>query len=96
MLVKTGVPCPRCLQLAATSMVQGETVAHCILDYAVYGIIYYEAAYRFEQVVYVLHVFQKKSKSGIATPQTEIDLAYSRYQTAQADYETEFEPKEQK
>ena len=26
-----------------------------------------------ESVVYVLHCFQKKSKSGIATPQTDID-----------------------
>ncbi|MBI5274341.1 MAG: type II toxin-antitoxin system RelE/ParE family toxin [Chlamydiales bacterium] len=33
---------------------------------------------RFEEAVYVLHVFQKKSKSGIATPKQEIDLIHNR------------------
>ena len=35
----------------------------------------YRAVYtiRFADAVYVLHVFQKKSKAGIATPQAEID-----------------------
>lgn len=32
--------------------------------------------------VYVLHVFQKKSKSGIKTPQQDIDLIISRLQEA--------------
>jgi phage-related protein len=32
--------------------------------------------------VYVLHVFQKKSKSGIKTPQQEIDLITSRLKQA--------------
>lgn len=32
--------------------------------------------------VYVLHVSQKKSKPGIATPKREIDLVRSRYQLA--------------
>jgi phage-related protein len=32
--------------------------------------------------VYVLHVFQKKSKHGIATPRREIDLVKSRYELA--------------
>jgi phage-related protein len=36
----------------------------------------YRAAYtvKFQGTVYVLHVFQKKSKKGIATPKHEIDL----------------------
>jgi phage-related protein len=36
----------------------------------------YRAVYtvKFESAVYVLHVFQKKSKSGIATPKQDIDL----------------------
>jgi phage-related protein len=36
----------------------------------------YRAVYtvRLEGRVYVLHAFQKKSKSGIATPKAEIDL----------------------
>jgi phage-related protein len=32
--------------------------------------------------VYVLHVFQKKSKHGIATPKRDIDLVKNRYQLA--------------
>lgn len=32
--------------------------------------------------IYVLHVFQKKSKHRIATPKREIDLVKSRYQLA--------------
>lgn len=41
---------------------------------------------KFEGVVYVLHVFQKKSKSGIATPKQEIDLVKSRLKLAEEDY----------
>jgi phage-related protein len=33
---------------------------------------------RFARAVYVLHVFQKKSKRGIATPQREIELVKKR------------------
>lgn len=33
---------------------------------------------RFEDAVYVLHVFQKKSKSGVATPKHEIDVIGQR------------------
>ena len=35
-------------------------------------------------VVYVLHVFQKKSTSGIATPQHDIDLIRERLKQALA------------
>lgn len=40
----------------------------------------YRAVYtvRFGDAVYVLHAFQKKSKSGIATPQKEIELIKTR------------------
>jgi phage-related protein len=41
---------------------------------------------RFETAVYVLHAFQKKSKSGIATPKREIDLVRKRLADAQQDY----------
>jgi phage-related protein len=41
---------------------------------------------RFRGVVYVLHAFQKKSKSGIATPKTEIDLIHRRLAAAEANY----------
>ena len=36
--------------------------------------------------IYVLHAFQKKSKSGIATPKPEIDLIKARLKTAVADH----------
>ena len=46
----------------------------------------YRAAYtvRFEAAVFVLHVFQKKSKSGIATPKKDIDLIRARLKAAEA------------
>lgn len=37
-----------------------------------------------EGVVYVLHCFQKKSKSGAATPQADIDLIERRLKNARA------------
>jgi phage-related protein len=37
---------------------------------------------RFAERVYVLHVFQKKSKKGIATPQSEINLVRERLKRA--------------
>lgn len=39
-------------------------------------------AVKFEKAVYVLHAFQKKSKSGIATPKLEIDLVRDRLKAA--------------
>lgn len=50
----------------------------------------YRAVYtvRFAEVVYVLHAFQKKSKSGIKTNQTDIKLISERLKRAQADYES--------
>ncbi len=48
----------------------------------------YRAVYtvRFENAVYVLHCFQKKSKSGAATPQKDIDLVKTRLAAAEEDY----------
>ena len=42
---------------------------------------------RFRDVVYVLHAFQKKSKSGIATRKAEIALIRQRLAAAEQDYE---------
>jgi phage-related protein len=44
----------------------------------------YRAVYvaQFGEAVYVLHAFQKKAKSGIATPQRELDLIRQRLQLA--------------
>jgi phage-related protein len=41
---------------------------------------------RFHGFVYVLHAFQKKSKTGIATPKAEIDLIHQRLATAERHY----------
>ena len=41
---------------------------------------------RFEELVYVLHAFQKKSKRGIATPKKELDLIRQRLADAERDY----------
>lgn len=47
---------------------------------------------RLEKAVYVLHAFQKKSKHGIATPQSVIDLVKKRLQRAiEIDWELEGE-----
>ena len=49
----------------------------------------YRAVYtvRFAGVVYVLHAFQKKSKSGIKTPQEDVKLISERLKRAQQDYQ---------
>ena len=45
----------------------------------------YRAVYtaQFDEAIYVLHAFQKKSKSGIATPKHEIDLIRRRLRDAE-------------
>ncbi len=42
---------------------------------------------RFTEIVYVLHVFQKKSKRGVAMPKTELSLIDRRLKRAEEDYE---------
>jgi phage-related protein len=46
----------------------------------------YRAVYtvKFEAAVFVLHCFQKKSKSGIATPKKDVDLIHARLKVAEA------------
>ncbi|HYB92500.1 MAG TPA: type II toxin-antitoxin system RelE/ParE family toxin [Candidatus Binataceae bacterium] len=48
----------------------------------------YRAVYtiRFAGVVYGLHAFQKKSKKGIETPKSDIDLVKQRLKVAAEDY----------
>lgn len=45
----------------------------------------YRAVYtvRFEEAVFVLHCFQKKSKSGIATPKADMDVIRARLKVAE-------------
>ncbi|HEY5257670.1 MAG TPA: type II toxin-antitoxin system RelE/ParE family toxin [Candidatus Baltobacteraceae bacterium] len=49
----------------------------------------FRAAYTVElgDTIYVLHVFQKKSKRGIATPRNELDLIRTRLKRAREHYE---------
>ena len=48
----------------------------------------YRAVYtiRFQDAIYVLHAFQKKSTKGIATPKKEIELIRQRLAAAERDY----------
>ena len=48
----------------------------------------YRAIYtvRFQEVIYVLHVFQKKSRHGIQTPQKDMDLVRVRLKQAETMY----------
>ena len=41
---------------------------------------------RFAEEVYVLHAFQKKSRKGIATPKSDVDLIKRRLRMAREDY----------
>jgi phage-related protein len=52
----------------------------------------YRAVYtvRFGEAVYVLHAFKKKSKHGIKTPQSHIDLVKRRLKDAEGDYAQRF------
>jgi phage-related protein len=52
----------------------------------------YRAVYtvRFEEVVYVLHVFQKKSPSGTKTARKDVELIGRRLDEAGADYEVRY------
>lgn len=53
----------------------------CNYDKNTYRGVY---ASKLGETIYVLHVFQKKSKSGIKTPKEDIELIKRRLQTAKA------------
>jgi phage-related protein len=44
-------------------------------------------AVRFAMAIYVLHAFQKKSKRGVATAKSDVDLINQRLRRAKEDYE---------
>lgn len=46
----------------------------------------YRAVYtvKFKEAVFVLHCFQKKSKSGIATPKRDLEIIHARLRVAEA------------
>src|SRR5437868_6551048 len=56
----------------------------------------YRAVYtvKFAKAVFVLHVFQKKSKHGIATPRMEIELVKRRLEIAAEQYQQLYERKQ--
>ena len=45
---------------------------------------------RFEEAVYVLHCFQKKSPSGVRTARTDVETIHRRLTAAQADHEARY------
>ena len=49
----------------------------------------YRAVYtaHFADAIYVLHVFQKKSRRGIATPRQDIELIHRRFAEAERDHQ---------
>lgn len=49
----------------------------------------YRAVYtvRFAGWVYVLHCFQKKSRSGVQTPKKDMELIHTRLKAAKQDFE---------
>jgi len=51
---------------------------------------------RFEEVIYVLHIFQKKSKKGIATPKEDIELIKQRLKWAEALHKEQYGKKKSK
>ena len=57
----------------------------------------YRAVYtvKLRGVIYVLHVFQKKSTRGIATPQREIALIRERYARARTHHTTHYGTREE-
>ena len=56
----------------------------------------YRAVYtvKFQNAVYVLHAFQKKSRKGIKTPQSDIDLIKENLKAAETDSKAEIKAKE--
>jgi len=58
----------------------------------------YRAVYtvKFAEVVYVLHCFQKKSKQGIATPKSDIDLIKTRLKGAEEHYKDNYKKRDGK
>jgi phage-related protein len=71
----------------------GEGLPHAVMKLAEdYDGDTYRAAYTvtFAQAVYVLHVFKKKSRSGIGTPPPDKDLIRKRLADAREHYEQRY------
>ena len=73
----------------------GRNVIEVVGDYR--GDTYREVyTIRFEEVIYVLHIFQKKSKKGKATPKEDIELIKQRLKLAEALYKEKYGTKKSK
>ncbi|WP_316232719.1 type II toxin-antitoxin system RelE/ParE family toxin [Bradyrhizobium sp. SZCCHNPS2010] len=81
-----GLTHPRAKPLRGLKEFKGASVLEVVDDYDgdTYRAVY---TVRFAGVVYVLHAFQKKSKSGAKTPKSEIDVIKSRLARAKEHYE---------
>ena len=71
---------------------EGEGVLEIVEDHRgdTFRVVY---TVRFEQAIYVLHCFQKKSPSGIRTASTDVELIHERLKLAKTDYEVRYEKK---
>lgn len=70
----------------------GRNVIEVIADHR--GNTYREVyTVQFKEVIYVLHVFQKKSKSGIKTPKEDIELIKKRIKFAKEHHKDVYEKK---
>lgn len=84
-LAQTGQHPPKAKPMKGLGTGLVELVEH--FDGDTFRVVY---TIRFVQAVYVLHAFKKKSKSGISTPQPDIDLIKRRIRDAEADYRERF------
>jgi phage-related protein len=68
---------------------QGSGVLEIVEDFnrATYRAVY---TLRFEQAIYVLHCFQKKSPTGIKTAKQDVNLIAKRLNDARDDYEVRY------
>ena len=75
--------------LAAPLVAQDTTVVQTIKWSDNFRSDTYRAVYtvKFAGWVYVLHCFQKKSKSGIKTPKEDMDMINARLKAAKQDFE---------
>jgi phage-related protein len=73
----------------------GRSLVEVVGDYK--GDTYREVyTVRFEEVVYVLHIFQKKSKKGKETPKEDMELIKQRLKWAEIVYKEQYGKKKSK
>lgn len=68
---------------------EGPGVLEIVVDYSggTYRAVY---TVKFEQAIYVLHTFQKKSPKGIKTAQPDVEMVSRRLRVARKDYESRY------